>query len=386
MSIVLDNTHNIHVAQNELVTQHAWNRNFIKLVEIDKLLKEQGDMIKSSINIMDNDPQAIYQPGDAIWYKSQVPGILSGEMNLYLLINLLPDNPGLQENVSPRLFEKLGWKNKYDYKSMLDYGLSSVLTDKVNLRMESHESDELYHPLGRVSEDETDPDYVGNKLLKRDLSNLDQTRKQNFFPHEVKWMTVNAAIVNGFYRIYANKIIEYDIIFKFGASEKSETETIFQAGSNISANTLELKPYTGAGEGFGRQENSNYFKNTWDMQIFKYSEGEIAPATAVMGMLKQANRNDYANTYAAKITFPIQFLNRDYMIYSNMILSQGMGSTVVQSQNDLVFTDKTRSSVIAVNVTYPGRGTADSNMSEYNSKNNGLISNSFHVKIIGRLS
>lgn len=110
MSIVLDNTHNIHVAQNELVTQHAWNRNFIKLVEIDKLLKEQGDMIKSSINIMDNDPQAIYQPGDAIWYKSQVPGILSGEMNLYLLINLLPDNPGLQENVSPRLLKSLAGK------------------------------------------------------------------------------------------------------------------------------------------------------------------------------------------------------------------------------------------------------------------------------------
>lgn len=53
------------------------------------------------------------------------------------------------------------------------------------------------------------------------------------------------------------------------------------------------------------------------MQIFQSSNDEQSRC----GLLVQLNRNDYVNTYSAKIMFPRAFYNLDYMVFSNTILS-----------------------------------------------------------------
>lgn len=39
------------------------------------------------------------------------------------------------------------------------------------------------------------------------------------------------------------------------------------------------------------------------------------------GLIEQYGRNDYVNTYSAKIVFPRPFSDLDYMIFSNTVLS-----------------------------------------------------------------
>ena len=39
------------------------------------------------------------------------------------------------------------------------------------------------------------------------------------------------------------------------------------------------------------------------------------------GLIVQEGRNDYVNTYSAKIVFPKPFADLDYMVFSNTILS-----------------------------------------------------------------
>lgn len=266
-----------------MVTQHSWNRNFLRLLENDEDLKALFDDTRALVGITDNDPTKKYQPGDLVWYSGHDP---DGVPNIYLLVNLIPDNYGMPQGVSEKRFDRFGWKGKYQFKDMVEYGLSSILADKVDQEMSEHEEDENYHPLGRVSIDEGDDNYIGNKLLYKDLSNLDPKREENMFPDQVKWLPSHGAILNGCYRIYGNKIVEYDIIFKFGSdNEDQKNDSIFQSGSYIVANDVEIKPYSGVGEGYGRQDNVKYFKNTWDMDIFSH-KNEEKKNYSQMGLLR----------------------------------------------------------------------------------------------------
>lgn len=106
--------------------------------------------------------------------------------------------------------------------------------------------------------------------------------------------------------------------------------------------------------------------------------------------MTQANRNDYVNTYSATITFPKAFPNRDYMVFANTILNQANGTqtssgknVIVPSQNDIAVCNKTRESITLLNITFP---CIDKLGEEgFNASKGGLISNSFHCKVIGVL-
>ena len=51
------------------------------------------------------------------------------------------------------------------------------------------------------------------KLLLADMSNIDEDRKNNFFPNKTVMLTADNTIKSGYYRQYDNGLIEYDIIY-----------------------------------------------------------------------------------------------------------------------------------------------------------------------------
>ena len=116
------------------------------------------------------------------------------------------------------------------------------------------------------------------------------------------------------------------------------------------------------------------------MDIFSYQNGK----TSKIGYTEQKNRNDIVNTYFAKINFPVKFIDLNYMIFSNSMLTQGYKDNMdlQPSSNELIFCDKTRESVVAMNIMF--ENDKKIGMTDYNAENGGLALNTFHCKIIGR--
>jgi len=116
--------------------------------------------------------------------------------------------------------------------------------------MERHENDTSMHPYGEVSMDESDPDYISKALLRSDLANISHTRPTTYFPSYVAKLTSDNAIVHGYMRVYDNKILEYDVIFKMGAEDSSASDlAIFDSSSQLSANTTVFQKYAGVVKG-----------------------------------------------------------------------------------------------------------------------------------------
>lgn len=57
------------------------------------------------------------------------------------------------------------------------------------------------------------------------------------------------------------------------------------------------------------------------MDIFAPEFPAKQTCEAKIGLLKQASRNGYANSYSATITFPRPFSDRNYMVFANSVLS-----------------------------------------------------------------
>jgi hypothetical protein len=97
------------------------------------------------------------------------------------------------------------------------------------------------------------------------------------------------------------------------------------------------------------------------------------------------NRNDFVNTYFAKIDFPISFLDNKYTIFSGDIMAQDhdVSNKMMQTGNNAVtFCRKAPNSVTAILVTYPEGDNWDDE--GFNATHGGLAANSFRCKIVGR--
>lgn len=92
------------------------------------------------------------------------------------------------------------------------------------------------HPYGKLSLDSQSADYVGNKLLKADLSNIDKSRKTTFFPQEVIKLDVGNVIMHGYSRSFGS-VIEYDIIFKLATDAMTDSRQMFEGTQTLSANS-----------------------------------------------------------------------------------------------------------------------------------------------------
>lgn len=370
----------IDVSPNEPILNHTLNRGSEKLLNNDLALYEVYKKILNQLTISDYNSNAVYDVGDLVWFRD-------GNYDLYLLKNVLPENT---TEPNPDNFPKSGWSNENEYINILDYGIESLLSSKIEAVLKTHREDKQYHPFGKINIDNpSSPDYITRKLLQKDLNNLDSKRSTTFFPTRVEKLDVGDVITNGYMRKYDTGLLEYDITFKLGSEDSDlETKRVFFGSNQLSANIIEFKKYTGISKAhISYQENSKYFFNTSHMQIFKYDNSDSLSSTAQVGISEQANRNDFVNTYSATINFPEVFADRNYMIFGSQILNQTVNKDskkAVPSANDLTFCGKTRENITVLDITFPD--STKYMVDGYNAKNGGLISNSFHCHIIGMAS
>lgn len=90
------------------------------------------------------------------------------------------------------------------------------------------------------------------------------------------------------------------------------------------------------------------------------------------------------NVYSAPINFieesRFRFADNRYMVFCSDVMSQDCDideQTINPSPNTIIFTNKSSRSITAVYITQPKAGESDPSKS-------GLVSNTYHCKIIGK--
>lgn len=367
----------VNVAQNEPLINQTMNRSLIELWENDNVaLYELNKAIFNQLNIVEYTKGMSYSVGDLVWYKD-------ANSKTYLLKCIRqnnttqPNTTGIDEDFS---LNNSGWKNQNKQLSILDYSIMNVISANAQNVVKQHQDNELMHPYGKISLDSESVDNISNKLLKSDLSNIDRNRKSVFFPQYMKKLDAGNAIVTGYSRNFGS-IVEYDIILKLANADMHDSSGLFDAGQELTSNNATFALFSGTSQSnIDYQQNKNYFYSTADMDMF----GQSGKYSSRIGLIVQLDRNDFVNTYSAKISFSKPFSNLNYMVFSNAILSQTIGSnTMVPSANDIVYCDKTRESITFLDITFPD--STKYGQSGYNATNGGLTTNSFHMKVIGEI-
>ena len=296
------------------------------------------------------------------------------------------------------MFDESGWHNEFEQLNILDLGFDVPLDSTILQEISDHQKNKQHHRFGKVSLDEGDVNFLGNKLLSRDIKNLSYNRKHYHFPVQTVQLTPDGTIIKGFYRRYDSGIIEYDINFRLGYTDEKDPKN-FGSRTILRCNDRKLNDFTDILDSATRgayAENSRYFSGKANKIFLQESEDDsIEPYYSVIGTTVQKNRNDYVNTYFAKIVFPIQFSDTNYSIYMSDMLSQtsdmnaqekGRNIMSQHGSNTMTFCDRTHKSVTAVYVTYPQSNKTDFGIPGYNAQNGGLICNSFGIHVIGRCS
>lgn len=366
----------VTVAQNEPIINEVMNRSLFELESNNVQLDALNKMIFNELNISEYVQNTAYNVGDLIWYKDQ-------NSITYLLRCIKENNtetPDTSQLVSSQYdkigeerLNKSGWENLNRNLTILDYDVMNLVNETARSVMAEHEEDVQMHPYGKIDE-------LSDVLLMSDMSNIDRSRPSVLFPYEMVRLPSGIAVMTGYERNFGS-IVEYDIILKLASSNIASYVDLFGDIKPLSANNATFELFSGVGNAsLQRQNNENYFATVADMDIFA-PKGD---GSSRCGIIRQSNRNDYVNTYSAKITFPRPFINLDYMVFSNTILSQSIGTnTLVPSANDIAYCDKTRQSITFLNITFPD--STKYGEVGWNSKNGGLAANSFHMKVIGQI-
>lgn len=375
----------VGVSPNEPLVNHVLNRSAKKLLENDIELHKLYRAVFNQVNIVDYAHGMTYNAGDLVWH------VFNGE--LYLLkctVNNNSTTPNIQlDNGRPieSLLKLSGWEDKNRYLTILDYGIESYLQSLVDIKLDAHQDDPSMHPLGKVSLDKDDEHYIGHALLKKDMSNIDFAHTTTIFPQHVQKLNNGVAVMNGYMRNYG-KVLEYDVIVKLASSSVLNDQHIFTSQTGLSANTLKLAMTAGLTQNsVSYQDNGKYFSTSESMDIFAPELADTYESR--IGMSTQFNRNDYVNTYSAKITFPKPFADRDYMVFANSVLSQTNGTAgvsgnrcLVPSANDIAVCNKTRDSITLVDIVFCQQ---DEQQNGAKAQDGGLAANSFHCKVIGTI-
>jgi len=138
---------------------------------------------------------------------------------------------------------------------------------------------------------------ITHKLLKKDLSNIDSKRETYFFPYKTGHFTTDS-ITNGTYRIWDCGVIEFNLVFRLGYKYTDDL------GYDIlSCNDFQFKTSSArTADSVDYQENTKYFYSPNDMKIFKNPD-TVEVFSSVVGNFKQYNRNNFVNSYCAKLEF-----------------------------------------------------------------------------------
>ena len=367
----------VNVAQNEPMLNQTMNRSICELSFNDDQLSELKKIIFAELNISEYIFGNAYNVGDLVWYKDSnnvtylLRCIQQGNSNV-------PDVSGISQQYFSKkgdeLLIKSGWENQNKNLSILDYDIMNLVNENAQALIEQHENDKQMHPFGNLSS-------LNDRMLKSDLSNIEKSRKHTFFPYNVKRLQSGIAIITGYQRLFDNNIVEYDIVLKLASNQIMSHTAVFENIYSLSANNTKFQLFQGVSQtNVSFQLNNNYFSSESDMDIF----GIENAGSSRCGIILQKNRNDYVNTYTAKVNFPIPFTDLNYMVFSNSILSQTIGSsTMVPSANDITYCDKTRQSITFIDITFPD--STKYGQPGYNSSTGGLVANSFHMKVIGHI-
>lgn len=376
MDYVLDSEFELRNSSNELLNRYTINRHFSQLLANDLRLNElyenaatYGSGIRQFV---EGTP---YNKGDLIWIVMDRQNKPS-EKSLYLLQSQVDNNtttPFLSAvELNQYSFEPSGWKDKNEYTTIYETSLSAqIMQEFVQYIDTYHQFEENYHKYGTLPNDKKQ---IDSKLLKNDFSNVDVNRKQVFFPNKTIHLAKDNVILNGVGRIWDNGLLEYEILFKLAHAGIDTIDGVQY--EVLSCNALNLKADKLAEAGLSSADNSPYFADEEAYSIFaKGGDKEIK-----LGSTIQKNRNDYANSYAGTIKFPVEFIDTNYMIFNSDVRSQERSvahQTIDHGANTMVFVNKTTSSVTALYVLMPIDRVADGRKS-------GLVSNSFHCQVIGR--
>lgn len=355
---VVTNIDNVIDSSNEAITIHSVNRNFEKLLQNDiNLAKLALSSNASGSGIQGYIEGVPYGKDDLVWFKDEE----NNESRLYVLKSLIDNNtnkPTKSLYNKIYTFEPSGWRDMYEYGSMVDNDLSSYILRIFNINLETfHNLVEKYHKFGSLT---TSADYDDTKLLRSDFSNIESDRESNFYPYQTVILSSNNVILNGQYRKWDNGLLEYDIVFRLGYSGDSKTINGTEY-SVISANNLSL-------------ENSNFYLDSDSSNIFN----QKSDGTIQINDTYQVGLNKFCNTYSGRIVFEQPFISANYMIFSGDIVSQERNvatPTIDTGANSMTYTNKSTDHIDPVYIVYPN----GENVSRF-----GLVSNSFHCHIVGR--
>ena len=158
----------------------VFNRNAKTLLSNDLALYELYKRVFANVNISDYNPSATYSIGDFVWFKYN---------NKLYLLRCIINNNTMEPHIyiedgkpSDMYLKQSGWENKNKYLTIFDYGIQQLLESQSNDAYSKHAADPEMHPLGMVSLSVDSPHYIGDKLLKSDMSNANEDREIVFFP------------------------------------------------------------------------------------------------------------------------------------------------------------------------------------------------------------
>lgn len=311
---------------------------------------------------------------------------LSKRTRLFLLRCVRNDNRNPPETGNLyRTFEENGWKNENeqpDVKALMN----GILSRLVNVYFARHV--QAMHRFGKLVSDAGSQDsanMVGKKVLRSDFSNIDRSRARNLYPYKTTFMNVDGrdrTVVSGQCRQYENGLMEYDIVFRLGFVGRADSDGM--SVDVLSCNDVAINTYVGgSATARTRTDNAQYFLSRNDYSIFRMAAGD-APLSSVIDDTVQGNRNDYVNTYSGTIEFPVPFVDRNYMIFASDVTCQDRdvsAATVTPSQNAMAWVNKSQRSVTPMYIVFED---ASHDAPGYNSTRSGLVSNSFHCRIVGK--
>lgn len=382
---IIKNIQNLDVGSNEYASKYSVNRILDKLLENDKLLEDFYREVFGSFLIYEYQPNETYYYNDLVWF-------MSSAKKPYILRCIKSEVVGdLSRWSEGDVFENYGWKDlNPDIDVLSEFGLEKKMSSWIAKKFKAHQDNTSLHPLGKISYGMTKPSTdITTKVAVRDMSNLDSSREQSFFPYQTTYLKTSSTspIIGGYCRKYDNGLLEYDIIFRLSYYGEAEVDKDYGISASIlSCNNLDLA---------NSRADEKYFYETDDIQMFNSQGNTDSKYESEIGDTRQRCRNDYVNVYHATIDFAVAantistpsptFVNdASYMIFSGDVMCQSRDTSLQTfgiGANQLVFTQKRAGSFVALLVAYPNQKFSTSG---YNAANSGIEANSFHCSLVGR--
>lgn len=350
---------------NQLINQFAYNKSLIDLFNNDLYLQELFDSIYNGEQkgIQAYNKNTIYKKGELIWYKADN---WQGVPTLYLLESVIDENhnvPKLTFEDNQYTFEKSGWKDKNEYNTFLNSDVKAYVAMLFNKNIDAlHGFDTNYHRFGKL---ETNDD-ANAKIMANNVLNVDPGRKQVFYPTQTLPLEQDNAIIMGQCRKWDNGLLEYDIVFKLGC----DGSTTYIRGAQyevVECNNLSID---------GESDSLKYFMSEDDCTMFNTTGSNVA----IIEDMAQTNKTGYCDSYSAKLHFPIEFVDQNYMIFGSGVRSveRDTGKQSIDCNlNTITYINKTKKSVDAVYVVAPS-------INAKKGSQNGLVSNCFHCQVVGK--